>query len=230
MFVTVGLPVAGEQDESTPTAVEPAAVQSAVEPQTATIEDDPTTFMVPLTIFTEPPTTSEEPTTTTETPTTTTETSTTTTEILTTTTEILTTTTEKPSTTTEEPTTTTETSTASTEPVTVDVTTVGETTTTEPETTTATSHATPEEVVKDKLSEQIRKILRHYQGPDPKGFPGAPIPDPLQIPPIKKNIGLADMTFFNMTVHGLSKFKVENVNTDLKNMQVSATHFLSGNI
>ncbi|KAE9545417.1 hypothetical protein AGLY_000960 [Aphis glycines] len=78
----------------------------------------------------------------------------------------------------------------------------------------------PAEVVKDKLSEQIRKILRHYQRPDPVGFPGAPIPDPLSIPPMSKDFGMVFMTFKNMTVHGLSKFKVEHVNTDLKNMRV----------
>ncbi|XP_025206290.1 uncharacterized protein LOC112602408 [Melanaphis sacchari] len=78
----------------------------------------------------------------------------------------------------------------------------------------------PTEVIKDKLSEQIRKILKHYQGPDPVGFPGAPIPDPLSIPPMNKDFGMAFMTFKNMTVHGLSKFKVEQVNTDLKNMRV----------
>lgn len=86
--------------------------------------------------------------------------------------------------------------------------------------TVAQGNGTAAEVVKDKLSEQIRKILRHYQRPDPEGFPGAPIPDPLSIPPMKKNFGLADMTFTNMTVHGLSKFQVDRVNMDLKNMQV----------
>uniref|UniRef100_A0A2S2PRR2 Uncharacterized protein n=1 Tax=Schizaphis graminum TaxID=13262 RepID=A0A2S2PRR2_SCHGA len=90
-------------------------------------------------------------------------------------------------------------------------------------TTTVTESANntmPVEVVKDKLSEQIRKILKHFQRPDPVGFPGAPIPDPLSIPPMNKDFGMAFMTFKNMTVHGLSKFKVEQVNTDLKNMKV----------
>ncbi|KAF0772364.1 Uncharacterized protein FWK35_00013791 [Aphis craccivora] len=94
-------------------------------------------------------------------------------------------------------------------------------TTMEPETNVENGNNTmPPEVVKDKLSEQIRKILRHYQRPDPVGFPGAPIPDPLSIPPMNKDFGMAVMTFKNMTVHGLSKFKVEHVNTDLKNMRV----------
>ncbi|VVC43720.1 Haemolymph juvenile hormone binding,Bactericidal permeability-increasing protein, alpha/beta domain,Mite [Cinara cedri] len=84
----------------------------------------------------------------------------------------------------------------------------------------STQSSIPIEVVKDKLSEQIRKILKHYQRPDPTGFPGAPIPDPLKIPPMKRNFGMADMTFTNMTVHGLSKFQVDRVNTDLKKMQV----------
>lgn len=90
-----------------------------------------------------------------------------------------------------------------------------------PETVTEISgNGTAAEVVKDKLSEQIRKILKHYQRPDPEGFPGAPIPEPMSIPPMKKSFGLADMTFTNMTVHGLSKFHVDRVNMDLKNMQV----------
>ncbi|XP_050432370.1 uncharacterized protein LOC126840567 [Adelges cooleyi] len=76
------------------------------------------------------------------------------------------------------------------------------------------------DAVTNRLSEQIRKILKHYQKPDPIGFPGAPVPDPLAIPPMKKNFGLADMTFSNMTVHGLSKFTVERVNTDLDHLQV----------
>lgn len=88
---------------------------------------------------------------------------------------------------------------------------------------TVAGNTMPPEVIKDKLSEQIRKILRHYQRRDPEGFPGAPIPDPLRIPGMSKNFGVADMTFFNMTVHGLSKFKVERVNVDLKKMQVSAS-------
>ncbi|XP_050538459.1 neurofilament heavy polypeptide-like [Daktulosphaira vitifoliae] len=75
-------------------------------------------------------------------------------------------------------------------------------------------------MVKEKLSEQIRKVLLHYQRPDPIGFPGAPIPESLSIPPMRKNFGMADMTFTNMTIHGLSKFTVERVNTDLDNMQV----------
>lgn len=83
-----------------------------------------------------------------------------------------------------------------------------------------TNNSTPAEVIKDKLSEQIRKILKHYQQPNPEGFPGAPIPDPLSIPPMKKEFGFIDMTFTNMTVHGLSKFKVERVDTDLKKMEV----------
>jgi hypothetical protein len=89
--------------------------------------------------------------------------------------------------------------------------------------TTIANKGMPAEVIKDKLSEQIRKILRHYQRRDPEGFPGAPIPDPLKIPPMNKNFGVADMTFVNMTVHGLSKFKVERVNVDLKKMQVSTS-------
>lgn len=78
----------------------------------------------------------------------------------------------------------------------------------------------PAEVIKDKLSEQIRKILKHYQGPDPTGFPGAPIPDPMSIPPMKNNVGGSQMTFTNMTVHGLSKFQVDRVDVDLKKMHV----------
>lgn len=83
-----------------------------------------------------------------------------------------------------------------------------------------TFNVTKVEVIKDKLSEQIRKILKHYQQPEPVGFPGAPIPDPLSLPDLKKSVGILDMVMNNITVHGLSKFEVDQINVDLKNMTV----------
>lgn len=219
IFVLVALPVAGEgQNESVTTATEiqsttvlpvdtttESVSPTAIEAVESTTENaDQTTSAVPTNTTTEivNETTTEPAETTTE-------------DVVQTTTEdvVQTTTEDVVQTTTEDviSTTTEDVVPTSTEPLEL----------TTSEATTVVNNTLPAEVIKDKLSEQIRKILKHYQHPDPVGFPGAPIPDPLSIPPMNKDFGVAYMTFKNMTVHGLSKFKVENVNTDLKNMRVS---------
>lgn len=42
-----------------------------------------------------------------------------------------------------------------------------------------------------KLSETIMTILEHYKQDDPLGIPGAPIPDPMPIPDMKKSFSMA---------------------------------------
>lgn len=98
----------------------------------------------------------------------------------------------------------------------VEVTTVAQ----KPTQTITAFNSTTAEIVKDKLSEQIRKILKHYQQPNPTGFPGAPIPDPLNLPDLRKSLGIVDMVLNNITVHGLSKFEVDQINVNMKNMTV----------
>ncbi|KAL1116482.1 hypothetical protein AAG570_004954 [Ranatra chinensis] len=65
-----------------------------------------------------------------------------------------------------------------------------------------------------RLSEQARAVMEHYKQEDPIGLPGAPIPDPMVIPKIKK--GIFDLK--NLHIYGLSKFKIEKFDLDLDNM------------
>lgn len=82
--------------------------------------------------------------------------------------------------------------------------------------------------VEKGLSNQIRKILHHYQKAGEVKIPGPSIlPDPLDMPDTRNSFSLASMTFTNMKVYGLSNFTVEHVNTDIDKMQVNKLyHFL----
>lgn len=75
--------------------------------------------------------------------------------------------------------------------------------------------------VEKGLSNQIRKVLHHYQRAGEVKIPGPSIlPDPLDMPDMQRSISLARMTFTNMKLYGLSNFTVEHVNTDIDKMQV----------
>lgn len=74
----------------------------------------------------------------------------------------------------------------------------------------------------DKLSNQIRDILKHLENPQPIGFPGQTVlGDPLKVPNKTVNFGLLTGYFYNMTVHGLSNFTVDGINTHLDQLEVS---------
>nr|XP_018914135.1 PREDICTED: uncharacterized protein LOC109042037 [Bemisia tabaci]XP_018914137.1 PREDICTED: uncharacterized protein LOC109042037 [Bemisia tabaci]XP_018914138.1 PREDICTED: uncharacterized protein LOC109042037 [Bemisia tabaci]XP_018914139.1 PREDICTED: uncharacterized protein LOC109042037 [Bemisia tabaci] len=73
----------------------------------------------------------------------------------------------------------------------------------------------------NRLSEEVRAVLEHYKDPDPVGLPNDPVPDPMPIPDIKHSFSLHTMTLRNITVHGLSKFRIDNAFSDLVDMQVS---------
>ncbi|XP_057323955.1 uncharacterized protein LOC130666735 [Microplitis mediator] len=72
-----------------------------------------------------------------------------------------------------------------------------------------------------QLGNQIRLILKHYQQPDPIGLPGAPIPDPMMVPDMKHSFSMYTMNFKSIKVYGLSKFRIEHVQSELALMQVS---------
>ncbi|XP_056647669.1 uncharacterized protein LOC130452416 [Diorhabda sublineata] len=74
-----------------------------------------------------------------------------------------------------------------------------------------------------KLSETIRTIINHYKQPDPLGIPGAPIPDPMPIPDMRKSFSVGTMYFKNMQLTGLKKFRIEHVLADITKMKVNAT-------
>lgn len=71
-----------------------------------------------------------------------------------------------------------------------------------------------------RLGDQIRLILKHYQQPDPIGLPGAPIPDPMSVPDMKHSFSMYSMNFKSIKVYGLSKFRIEHVQSELALMQV----------
>lgn len=72
-----------------------------------------------------------------------------------------------------------------------------------------------------KLADQIMTILEHYKQEDPVGIPGAKIPDPMPIPKMKHTFPVATMTFNNMNVNGLSKFRIVHIKSEISSMEVS---------
>ncbi|XP_011865178.1 PREDICTED: uncharacterized protein LOC105560571 [Vollenhovia emeryi] len=72
-----------------------------------------------------------------------------------------------------------------------------------------------------RLGDQIRAILKHYQQDDPIGLPGAPIPDPMPVPDMKHSFSMYTMNFKQINVYGLTKFRIEHVESELARMQVS---------
>lgn len=63
-------------------------------------------------------------------------------------------------------------------------------------------------------------MIEHYKQEDPVGFPGAPIPDPMDVPDMKKSMGMANLNMMQVKTHGLSKFRIHSINMDLKAMKV----------
>ncbi|XP_050304371.1 uncharacterized protein LOC126741936 [Anthonomus grandis grandis] len=82
-------------------------------------------------------------------------------------------------------------------------------------------NATEEE---KKLSEYILVILEHYKQQDPVGLPGAPIPEPLIIPQMNTSIsvGVGRMSFKNIQLFGLKKFRIDHVTVNVAAMRVEA--------
>lgn len=73
-----------------------------------------------------------------------------------------------------------------------------------------------------QISEYVLAILEHYKQKDPVGIPGAPIPDPMDIPPLSHSFSVGRMNFENVKVYSLSQFRVDHVTADLAAMQVDA--------
>ncbi|KAL1449278.1 hypothetical protein WDU94_000487 [Cyamophila willieti] len=73
----------------------------------------------------------------------------------------------------------------------------------------------------DKLSDQIRLFLKHFQQKDPIGIPGAVLPDPMPLQDLFKSYGLlGSVSFKNVKLYELSQFRLSHINTDLEHMQV----------
>lgn len=64
-------------------------------------------------------------------------------------------------------------------------------------------------------------MLEHFQQEDPTGLPGVPIPDPMDVPDVKKSLGMGNLMMRDVKAHGLSKFRIDKLNLDLKELRVS---------
>lgn len=73
-----------------------------------------------------------------------------------------------------------------------------------------------------KLSETLLAIVEHYKQQDPVGVPGVPIPDPLPVPPMNHSFSVGKMSFRDMQLYGLKKFRIEHVTVDVATMRMHA--------
>lgn len=71
------------------------------------------------------------------------------------------------------------------------------------------------------IAAQVEAMLVHFQQEDPQGLPGVPVPDPLEVPNVKKSMGMANLDMKQVKAYGLSKFRIDKMNLDLKEMRVS---------
>ena len=74
-----------------------------------------------------------------------------------------------------------------------------------------------------ELSQHIRDVIEHFKQDDPLGVPKnfeGQIPDPIPIPDLEKDFSGTKMSFEGITVHGLRKFRLEHVVSDLSSLTV----------
>ncbi|XP_017075451.2 uncharacterized protein LOC108110753 [Drosophila eugracilis] len=69
------------------------------------------------------------------------------------------------------------------------------------------------------IAAQVEAMLEHFQQEDPQGLPGVPVPDPLEVPNVKKSMGMANLDMRQVKAYGLSKFRIDKMNLDLKEMK-----------
>lgn len=73
----------------------------------------------------------------------------------------------------------------------------------------------------------ILMMLDHYKQKDPVGIPGAPVEDPMLAPDMAKSIGMANLNMKNVKAYGMSKFRVDNIDVDFKEMKASVAEYLT---
>lgn len=81
-----------------------------------------------------------------------------------------------------------------------------------------------EAAVQAELNTHVRNIIAHFKQDDPRGVPAgmkSHIPDPMPVPNLEKEFSGTKMTFDNMTVHGLNRFRLEHVRTDASALKIS---------
>lgn len=77
------------------------------------------------------------------------------------------------------------------------------------------------EASKNGTAALILMMLDHYKQKDPVGIPGAPVEDPMLAPDMAKSIGMANLNMKNVKAYGMSKFRVDNIDVDFKEMKVN---------
>ncbi|KAH8412603.1 hypothetical protein KR009_003557, partial [Drosophila setifemur] len=77
------------------------------------------------------------------------------------------------------------------------------------------------EASQNRLAAQVDALLEHFKQEDPRGLPGAPVPDPIDVPNVKKSLGMGNLEMMEVKGHGLSKFRIDKINADFKDMKVN---------
>jgi len=70
------------------------------------------------------------------------------------------------------------------------------------------------------LDDRIRGIMEHFKQEDPLGVPGVIIPDPFPVPDIEKDLSAAKIVLRDAQLWDTSKFRVDYIRTDLKDLGV----------
>ncbi|XP_017151656.1 uncharacterized protein LOC108161808 isoform X1 [Drosophila miranda] len=76
------------------------------------------------------------------------------------------------------------------------------------------------EATQNRMAAQVEAVLEHFKQSDPLGLPGVPIPDPIDVPDVKKNMGFGNLDMKEVKAYGLSKFRIDTVDADLKSMKI----------
>ncbi|CAB3374289.1 Hypothetical predicted protein [Cloeon dipterum] len=69
------------------------------------------------------------------------------------------------------------------------------------------------------IASQLRSIVEHYKNEDPVGLPGAPIPDPVDVPDFKFKVLTVTLECKRVKCYGLSKFRFQRIKLDLTALQ-----------
>lgn len=73
------------------------------------------------------------------------------------------------------------------------------------------------------MSKRILEILDHFKQADPVGIPGAPIPDPMELPDMKQSFSLGTMNFKNQKLYGLKNFRIRHITADINALKVESS-------
>nr|XP_017105689.2 uncharacterized protein LOC108131351 [Drosophila bipectinata] len=77
------------------------------------------------------------------------------------------------------------------------------------------------EVGQNRLAAEVEALLDHFKQEDPKGLPGAAIADPIEVPDVKKNLGMATLDMRHVKAYGSSQFRIDKLSADFKDMKIN---------